>query len=88
MQSGHGKTRQWVLEYELKSKRRPEPLMGWVSSDDTLNQVKLKFDSADAAVTYAVKQGWDYNVQIEQGRKVRPRNYMDNFKYIPDQDKA
>jgi hypothetical protein len=86
MQSGRGKSQQWVLEYELMSKRVPESLMGWVSSGDTLNQVRLKFDSAEDAVTYAQKQGWKHNVQVSQARRVRPRNYMDNFKYIPSED--
>ena len=86
MQSARGKTYQWVLEYELTSKREPEPVMGWVSSNDTLNQVKMKFNSSEDAVAYAQKQGWEYSVQISQARRVRPRNYMDNFKFMPSQD--
>lgn len=31
----------WILEYELKSPRTPEGLMGWASSKDTLNQVRV-----------------------------------------------
>jgi hypothetical protein len=62
--------------------------MGWVSSDDTLNQVRLKFDSAEDAISYAQGKGWEYSVQVAQERKVRPRNYMDNFKYIPDEESA
>lgn len=88
MQSGLGKTQQWVLEYETTSKRRPEPLMGWTSSEDTLNQVRLKFDSAEEAIAHAEKQGWEYSVQIAHDRKVRPRNYGDNFRYIPPQEEA
>jgi len=44
MQSGRGKTKNWVLEYENDTARIPEPLMGWVSSDDTNNQVTIHFD--------------------------------------------
>lgn len=86
MQSARGKSHQWVLEYEPISKRTPEPLMGWISSDDTLNQVKLKFDTAEDAVAYADKQGWEHQVQVNQPRKIKPRNYMDNFKHIPSED--
>lgn len=57
--------------------------MGWVSSEDTLNQVKLKFSSKQEAVAYAEKRGWEYTVAVDRERKVRPRSYMDNFKYIP-----
>src|SRR5258708_5626570 len=43
MQSGTAETRKWVLEYEPASKRQPDPLMGWTSALDTLNQVRLRF---------------------------------------------
>lgn len=83
MQSGRGKTKCWVLEYERDSKRGPESIMGWTSSGDTLNQVRLRFDSSEHAVEYAQKKGWDFVVLPEHERIVRPRNYGDNFKYIP-----
>lgn len=86
MQSGHRKTQQWVLEYEATSKRQPEPLMGWTSSEDTLNQVHLKFDTREEAIEHAERQGWEYSVQVEQKRKVKPRNYGDNFHYIPAEE--
>lgn len=83
MQSGRGKTALWVLEYETVSKRAPEALMGWTSSEDTLNQVQLKFDTVDEAIAFAEKKGWDYTLAEEHIRKVRPRNYGDNFRYVP-----
>lgn len=83
MQSGLGKTQNWVLEYEPLTKRTPEPLMGWSQSDDTLNQVRLNFPSAEAAIAHATAQGWDYTVANERVKKVQPRNYGDNFRYIP-----
>ncbi len=86
MQSARGKTKHWVLEYEITSKRTPEPLMGWVSSEDTLNQVKLQFETKEDAISYAENKGWDYSVAISRDRKIRPRNYMDNFKHVPSED--
>src|SRR5262245_24311125 len=86
MQSGHGKTEDWVLEYETETPRRPEALMGWTASGDTLNQVKLKFASMEDAVAFATRKGWAYTVLPPRGRKVKPRNYADNFRYIPPQD--
>ena len=83
MQSGKGKTHQWVLEYELESSRAPESLMGWASSEDTLNQVRLKFDTCDEAVAFAKGKGWNTTILPSQARVVIPRNYVDNFKYIP-----
>ncbi len=88
MQSGVAKTEKWVLEYLSTSARVPEPLMGWTSSEDTLNQVTLKFHTCEEAVNYAEKQGWEYSVAVSREPKIRPRNYGDNFKYIPPAEEA
>jgi hypothetical protein len=83
MQSGRGKTKEWVLEYETVTARQPEALMGWTSSGDTLNQVQIKFDTEDRAVAFAKGKGWDYTVLRQHERVVKARNYADNFKYVP-----
>ncbi len=83
MQSIHARKAQWKLEYIPTSKRQPEPLMGWTSAGDTLNQVKLKFSTREGAIAYAQKQGWEYTVAVHRERRVKPRNYMDNFRYVP-----
>ncbi len=88
MQSGRGKNDDWVLEYETNSKRQAEPLMGWTESGDTLNQVKLKFKTSKDAVAFAEDKGWSYTVQPEQTRRIKPRNYGDNFKYIPPSEQS
>ena len=80
MQSGRGKTHDWVLEYEIETPRRAEPLMGWIASGDTLNQVRLKFATKEEAVAFAERNGWDFMVQDAQQRRVRPRNYAENFR--------
>ena len=84
MQSGRAKDNSsWILEGRSDASRDAEPLMGWVSSTDTLNQIKLAFSSSEDAVAYAEKKGWDYSVADAQMRQIKPRNYTDNFKYIP-----
>lgn len=88
MQSGRAKAQDWVMEYELKTARQPEVLMGWTSSGDSLNQVRLNFPTLEEAIIYAKKKGWDYTVQPAQERIVNPRNYVDNFKYVPPEDSA
>ena len=60
--------------------------MGWCSSEDTLNQVQIKFATLDEAVGFAEKKGWDYKISQPRERRVVPRNYGDNFKYIPQTD--
>lgn len=82
MQSGRGgRHTHWMLEAEIETARRPEPLMGWTSSGDTLNQIRLSFDSKEEAMAFAERKGWEYTVQDAAARRVRPRNYADNFRY-------
>lgn len=81
MQSGRAKTGKWALEAEIETPRRPEPLMGWIASGDTLNQIRLQFDSREEAIAFAERKGWQYSVQDAMQRRVRPRNYADNFRY-------
>lgn len=88
MQSGRATTAEWVLEYELETPRRPEPLMGWTSAGDTLNQVRMKFASKEAAIAFAEGHGMDYSIAAEAPRRVTPRSYLDNFKYRPAEEEA
>jgi hypothetical protein len=83
MQSGRGREGQWVLEYEPETPRQPEPLMGWSSSGDTLNQIRLRFDSREEAEAFAKTKKLQYVVQEAHKRKLRPRNYGDRFQSIP-----
>ncbi len=41
MQSGQAATKDWLLEFEPEEPRTIEPLMGWTSSGDMKQQVKL-----------------------------------------------
>ena len=68
MSSGTAKTNQWY-EYCQDSAREIDPLMGWTSSGDTQSQVKLRFDSKEAAVSYAKEMGIEADVTEPQSRK-------------------
>jgi hypothetical protein len=81
MQSGRGNTRCWVLEYEPATPRDPDPLMGWASARDTLNQVRLKFETLEEAKQFAEKKGLDFAVVEPQERSFKPKSYADNFRY-------
>jgi hypothetical protein len=78
-QSGRAKTRRWVLEMEPRSPKQADPLIGWIGSDDTDQQVQLRFPSKAAAVAYARRQGIDYRVYEPNERIVVPKSYADNF---------
>ncbi len=81
MSSGQAKTKGWVLEHAPDSAREIDPLMGWTSSDDTQSQVKLRFDTKEAALDYAREKGIEVTVTEPKKRKVniRPGGYGDNF---------
>ena len=48
MQSGRGKLKKWVLKFETKDPSI-NPLMGWETSTDTLEEVVLKFSTKEQA---------------------------------------
>lgn len=81
MQSGTAKTRTWVLEFTPETPRDIDPLMGWTGSADTQAQVKLRFDSLEAAQAYAAAHGIDAVVLTPHKRRpnIRARGYAENF---------
>jgi ETC complex I subunit conserved region len=81
MQSGKGKSQEWMLEFEQATARVADPLMGWTSSDDTTTQVRLKFATCADAEAYAQRKGIAYQVQVETPVKQQKKSYSDNFKF-------
>lgn len=81
MQSGTARTREWVLDFAPDSAREVDPLMGWTSSSDMDAQVRLRFETKEAALDYARERGIDAVVIEPKPRKpnVRPRGYGENF---------
>ena len=81
MQSGRAHTRKWLLEYEPASRRDPDPLMGWSSAQDTLNEVRLRFDTLEEAVQFATRHGLQYTLIEPHERTRKQKSYADNFRY-------
>jgi len=61
MQSGRGKLKKWVLQFETKDPSI-NPLMGWETSTDTLEEVILKFSTKEQAVEYAENNNISYTL--------------------------
>jgi hypothetical protein len=80
MQSGKGKSRQWILVHEMSAPRDIDPLMGYTTSSDTRQQVKLSFDTLEAAEAYAQKNGIAYSVQPAHDATPKRQSYPDNFR--------
>ena len=81
MQSGTAKTQTWLLEFAPASEREIDPLMGWTSSSDTQTQVRMRFETREAAEAYATEKGIEYDLVQPKLRKavIRPRGYGENF---------
>jgi hypothetical protein len=80
MQSGNARSGEWVLEFESKARRRPDPLMGWSGGADTQTQVTLTFETLEQAKGYAEREGIDYHLVPPSERKLKLQSYADNFK--------
>ena len=78
MQSGRGKTKKWVLEFITKD-TSINPLMGWESSTDTLEEVVLRFSSKEKAIEYADSNDISYKVIEPKKREFVIKSYADNF---------
>ena len=81
MQSGRGKSREWLLEFEPQAPRPADPLMGWTSSVETAQQVKLHFETAEQAIAYAEKRGIAYELLPAPRTGTVRKTYSDNFKW-------
>ena len=81
MQSGTAKTKEWVLDYEPEQPRMIEPLMGWTSSADMKQELRLQFDTKEEAIAYCQREGIAYQV-FETRPPARARvSYSDNFAF-------
>ena len=68
MQSGKANVRHWIM-------------MGWVGSGDRRGQLKLRFDTKDAAISYAERNALSYQIAEPNLPRVILKSYSDNFKY-------
>ena len=78
MQSGRGKLKNWILEFETKDPSI-NPLMGWETSSDTLEEVTLKFPTKEKAVEYAKNNNISYKVIEPKKKEFVIKSYADNF---------
>jgi hypothetical protein len=82
MQSGKGKTQEWVLEFEPSAARTSDPLMGWTQTSDTASsQVVLSFDTKEEAVRYAEQHGIAFQLIDPKPAKQIIKAYADNFAF-------
>ncbi len=81
MQSGRAKTKDWALEFEQEEPRTIEPLMGWTSSGDMRQELRLRFHTKEEAIAYCERHGIAYLVTDETEHPRRAMSYSDNFAF-------
>jgi len=81
MQSGHAKTKDWVLDFEPEEPRQVEPLMGWTSSGDMKQQLRLRFQTKEEAVAYCERHAIAFRLEEPKPEVRRIMSYSDNFAF-------
>jgi hypothetical protein len=81
MQSGKAKTHLWVLEFDQEQPRRIDPILGYTSSGDMKQQVRLTFESQEQAEAYAKREGIEYRVIQPKDPNRQIVSYTDNFRF-------
>lgn len=81
MQSGKAKTHLWHLEFDQETPRKIDPVMGYTTSADTRQQVKLVFETQEQAEAYAKRNGIDYRVILPKDATRKSLSYTDNFRF-------
>jgi hypothetical protein len=81
MQSGQAKTKEWVIDFEPEQAREVEPLMGWTSSGDMRQQLRLSFATKEEAIAYCEHRGIAYQVTEAITVPRRIISYSDNFAF-------
>jgi ETC complex I subunit conserved region len=81
MQSGQGKTGEWVITFPPALTPAIDPLMGWMGMAETTQQLKLSFANKEEAVEYANKNGLEYDIIEPKHRIIKPKSYAANFAF-------
>jgi hypothetical protein len=79
-QSGKANAGRWLLEFERQQALRPDPLTGWNGSGDTNTQLRITFETRDAAIAYCDKHGFKYHVVPSAPVRMKLQAYADNFR--------
>ena len=78
MQSGKARTKFWILEF-TKSNSNKDFVMGWTSSSNTEEQIKLKFETQEQAIAYANENNILFDLSTHKKNRLIIKAYADNF---------
>ena len=81
MQAGQANTKDWVIDFEPEEARQVEPLMGWTSSGDMRQQLRLRFATKEEAIAYCERHAVAYQVSEAKPASRCGISYSDNFAF-------
>jgi len=80
MQSGKARSKKWLVEpIDEKNIRHLNPLMNWVSVDNTVSELYFEFATKEAAIDFAKQRGFQFVVEEPQLSSLKKKSYADNF---------
>jgi hypothetical protein len=79
-QSGRAQQGLWTLEFERQQPQRPDPLTGWNGSGDTATQVRIRFNTKEEALAYAMRKGLTVHLVPAAPVTMKLQAYADNFR--------
>jgi len=79
-QSGKANAGGWLLEFERQQRLLPDPLTGWNGSGDTNPQVRMNFQTKEAAIAYCDRHGLQYHIVSAPPVRLKLQAYADNFR--------
>jgi len=80
MQSGTYGMRRWKIEFDVRE-RWENPLMGWTSTGDPLSNTEVTFTSAEDAMAFCEKNGWEFFIEEPKKIAFKKKSYGDNFSW-------
>lgn len=80
MQSGKLNSKKWLMvPIEESNSRSINPLMHWVSSNNTQNQLRFEFTNKEDAINFAHKNNFLFEINEPQESTIKPKSYAENF---------
>ena len=81
MTSGRATAGVWMIDFQSTKPRVIDPLTGNTRSVDTRGQLEMKFESKEAAISYAKANDIPFRVIDRPKSKRISRSYAENFDF-------
>jgi len=80
MQSGKKNTKKWLIKpVEDETLHSINPLMGWVSANNTNSQLGFEFSTKEEAIEFAKSQNYEFEVVEPKTSSIKQKSYTANF---------